>query len=574
MKNKEIAKLLYQIAELLSLTEENPFRIRAYERAAQSIESIPTPIEEIAEKDELEEVPGIGESVAEKIKEYLKTGRIKYLDDLKKKFPEGLLEIMEVPGMGPKKAKYLFDKLKISDLDSLKKAAEEGKLRNLPGFGEKTEKNILQGIELKASSKERILLFDAINIADEIVSELKKLKEVKQISPAGSLRRKKETIGDIDILCTVSEGKEKLVVERFTKLPRVKKILACGDTKGSVITEEGIQVDLRVVPQDCYGSALQYFTGSKEHNIALRELANKKGLTISEYGIFKIKDKTKPVAGKTEEEIYDLLGLQYIPPEIRENRGEIEVAKKHALPELVELKDIKGDVHVHSKYSDGANSIDEIAEEAEKLGYEWIIICDHSQSVKIAGGVQIKDLYKKIDEIHNFNSKNRKVKVLCGQEVDILSDGKLDYPEDVLKELDFVIVAIHSGFKQSEQQMTERIIKAFQNKYVHLFAHPTGRLLGKREPYSVNLEKVLEEAKKCNVFMEINAYPERLELQDFYCKKAKELGLKMAIGTDSHNINQLGFISLGVDVARRGWLEKDDLINCLSYGDLVKLLKR
>ncbi|MFN3966581.1 MAG: DNA polymerase/3'-5' exonuclease PolX [Endomicrobiia bacterium] len=574
MKNKEIAKLLYQISELLSLTEENPFRIRAYEKAAQSIESIPTPIEEIAEKDQLEEVPGIGKSVAEKIKEYLETGRIKYLDELKKKFPEGLLEIMEVPGMGPKKAKYLFDKLKISDLESLKKAASEGKLRDLPGFGEKTEKNILQGIELKTTSKERILLFDALNIAGEIISTLEKLPEVKQINPAGSLRRKKETIGDIDILCTVSEGKEKSVVEKFTKLPRVKKVLACGDTKGSIITDEGIQVDLRVVPPECYGSALQYFTGSKEHNIALRELANKKDLTISEYGVFKIKDKTKPVAGKTEEEIYRLLGLQYIPPEIRENRGEIELAKKNALPKLVELKDIKGDVHVHSKYSDGANTIEEIAQEAEKLGYEWIIICDHSQSVKIAGGLSIKEVYKKIEEIQKFNSKHKGVKILCGQEVDILSDGKLDYPDDVLKELDFVIVAIHSGFKQSEQQMTERIIKSFQNKYVHLFAHPTGRLLGKREAYSVNLEKVIESAKECNVFIEINAYPERLELSDIYCKKAKETGIKMAIGTDAHNINQLGFVSLGVDVARRGWLEKKDIINCLSYDELTKILKR
>ncbi len=574
MKNKEIAKLLYQISELLSLTEENPFRVRAYEKAAQSIESIPTPIEEIAKRDELEEVPGIGKSVAEKIKEYFETGRIKYLEDLKKKFPDGLLEIMEVPGMGPKRAKYLFDKLKISDLESLKKAAQEGRLRDLPGFGEKTEKNILQGIELKSSSKERILLFDALNISNEIISELKKLQVVQKISPAGSLRRRKETIGDIDILCTVSEGKEKLVIEKFTNLASVKKVLACGDTKGSIITEEGIQVDLRVVPQNCYGSALQYFTGSKEHNIALRELANKKDLTISEYGVFKIKDKTRPVAGKTEEEIYELLGLQYIPPELRENRGEIEIARKHLLPELIELEDIKGDIHVHSKYSDGANTIEEIAKEAEKLGYEWIIICDHSQSVKIAGGVSIKDIYKKIEEVRSFNSKHKGTKVLCGQEVDILSDGKLDYPDEILKELDFVIVAVHSGFKQSEQQVTERIIKAFQNKYVHAFAHPTGRLLGKREPYSVNLEKVLESAKEYNIFIEINAYPERLELTDIYCKKAKEVGIKMAIGTDAHNINQLGFISLGVDVARRGWLQKKDVINCLSYSELTKTLKR
>ncbi|MDI6641498.1 MAG: DNA polymerase/3'-5' exonuclease PolX [Elusimicrobiota bacterium] len=536
MKNKEVASMLYEIAELLSLTEENPFRIRAYEKAAQTVESLPKAIEDIAKEDKLQDIPGIGESVAEKIQEYLQTGSLKYLDELKKSFPEGLIEIMSIPGMGPKKAKVIYDKLKISSVEELRKSAKEGKLRNLPGFGAKTEENILKGIELKEKSKGRMLLFDALSVVRNIVNQLKKYKEVKQISPAGSLRRKKETIGDIDILCTVEKNKEKFVIDKFTRLPEVQRVLASGDTKASVITTENLQVDIRVVDSSCYGSALMYFTGSKEHNIALRELANKKGLTISEYGVFKIGDKTKALAGRTEEEIYKLLGIEFIPPELRENRGEIEPAKTNSLPQLIQEKDIKGDIHVHSKYSDGADNIKQIADACAKMNYEWVIIADHSQSLKVAKGVSIRDLRKKIDEIKEFNSRQNRVKLLCGQEVDILPDGKLDYPDEILRELDFVIAAIHTGFKQSEEQMTNRIIKSFQNKYVHAFAHPTGRLIGEREGYAVNLDKVLEEAKKCNIIIEINAFPQRLDLQDIYCKKAKELGIKLAIGTDAHSV--------------------------------------
>jgi len=572
MRNKEVAEQFYLIAQLLSLTDENPFKIRAYEKAAQVIESLPEPIENlVSDFEKLSSIPGVGKSIAEKIVEYFDTGKIQRLEELKTKFPEGVIEMLKIPGLGPKRVRLLYEKLGIKDVKTLQEYAKKGALRNLPGFGEKIEQNILEGIDLLSTSEQRLLLFDALKTVEEILEQLKKNKEIINIDPCGSLRRKKETIGDIDILCCVKEGNEKSIIEKFTTLPSVKKVLACGETKGSILTISNFQVDLRVVPKEVYGAALQYFTGSKQHNIHLREIANKKGFTLSEYGVFKIDKKDKPICGKTEEEVYKILGLQYIEPELREDRGEIEKAAKGELPKLIELKDIKGDTHIHSNYSDGANSIKEIAEYAAKLGYEWIIICDHSQSLKVAGGVEIKDLYKKIEEIKNLN-KTSKVKILCGQEVDILSDGKLDYPDEVLKELDFVIAAIHTGFKQSEEQITERILKAMDNKYVHSISHPTGRLLNKRQPYKVNISKVIEYAAKNKVMLEINAFPERLDLDDINTKYAKEQGVILSIGTDAHHVSQMEYLFLGVYVARRGWLEKKDVVNTLSYNQLVKFL--
>jgi DNA polymerase (family 10) len=573
MKNKEIAQIFWEIASLLSLKNENPFRIRAYEKAAQVIESLPQPIEEIYEEGKLQTLPGIGSGMVEKISEYLSTGSLKYLEDLRKEIPVGLLEIMSIPGMGPKKAKLVYDKLHITSIAELEKAAKEGKLRHLEGFGEKTEQNILRGIQLKQQVKGRVLLFEGLRVANSIVGELKKLDEVVQISPAGSIRRKKETIGDIDILVTVKRGKEQKVMDRFTHLPIVEEVLASGVTKSSIITEEGIQVDLRVVDPNQYGAALQYFTGSKEHNIALRELANKKKLTISEYGVFKVGEKEKPIAGKTEEEVYRVLGLDYIPPELRENRGEIEAAAEHKLPKLVKEEDILGDTHIHSKYSDGGNSITEIIEKARQMKLSWVIICDHSQSLKVAGGVSVKDLYKKIEEINKMKIAVKDVRVLCGMEVDILPDGRLDYPDEVLKDLDFVIAAVHTGFKQSEEQMTNRVMKAMENKYVHALSHPSGRLIGKRDPYAINMDKILKKAAEMGVWLEINAFPERLDLNDIYSKKAKEMGILLAIGTDAHNLTQMEYLYQGVYVAQRAWLEKKDVINTYPYEELLKLLK-
>lgn len=572
MKNKEVAQLLYEIAELLSLLEENPFRIRAYERAAQTIEALPQPIEELATKDELQKIPGIGEGIAEKITEYLSTGSLKYAEDLKKKIPEGLLEIISIPGMGPKKAKVIYEKLGVANIQELEKAARTHQLASLPGFGTKSEENILRGIDLKRQGSGRVLLFTALMTAKSIIENLSKLPQVKQIASAGSLRRGKETVRDIDILCTATQTKP--VMDTFVNMEQVQEKLAQGETKSTVILEGGIQCDLRVVEPRSFGAALLYFTGSKEHNISLRTLANRKGYTINEYGLFRLKREDKPIAGATETEVYEKLGLSFIPPELRENRGEIETALKGRIPNLVEEKDIFGDLHVHSKYSDGNATIEQIAQKAKTKGWEWVVIADHSQSLKIANGTPVKEVYKKIEEIRKYNAKSRNFRVLCGMEVDIRNDGSLDYSDELLKELDFVIAAIHTGFKQSEKQITERITVAMENKYVHMLAHPTGRLLGKREPYGVNMGKVLQAARKTHTAVEINAFPERLDLYDIYCKTAKEMGVLLGIGTDAHNLEQLVYINLGVTVSRRGWLEKKNLLNTLGADELLEKIKK
>jgi DNA polymerase (family 10) len=588
MKNSEVVKLLQEIGKLLELKGENPFRVRSYEKAAQNIASLTEPIENFVSNDKLETIPGVGEGIAKKIKEYLETGRLKYFDDLKRDFPEGLLEILSVPGIGPKTAKTLYEELKIRSVRELEEAAKEHRLRELRHLGEKTEENILRGIELLKKGGERILLSTALFLAKPILEELKKCEEVKDLDLAGSIRRKKETIKDIDILC--SAKRSDVVMSKFVSLPQVKEILAQGETKSSVILDEGIQVDLRVIKPESYGAALMYFTGSKDHNIALRELARKKGYKINEYGLFKLGKSSsrvsiqgkepgsakspgeKWVAGRTEQEVYKRLGLQYIPPEIREASGEIESALKNKIPRLIEEKDIRGDLHVHSRYSDGAGKLSEIAEKAKGMGLEWVGICDHSQSLKVAGGLDPDTVYEKVKEIKKFNQKSKEFKLLCGMEVDILSDGSLDYDDELLSQLDLVIAAIHTGFKQSEEQLTERIVSAMENRYVHMIAHPQGRLLGKREPYALNMEKVLRTAQKTHTFLEINAYPERLDLYDIYCRKAKELGILVGIGTDAHTLNQIENLYLGVAVARRGWLERKDILNTLSYNELINAL--
>lgn len=590
MKNKEVVKLLQEIGQLLELKGENPFRVRSYEKAAQNIASLTEPIEKFVNNDKLETIPGVGEGIAKKIKEYLETGKLKYFNELKKVFPEGLLEILSVPGIGPKTAKTLYDELKIKSLAQLEKAAKEHRLSKLHRLGEKTEENILRGIQMVRKGGERILLSSALFLAKPIIKELEKCPDVKDINLAGSIRRKKETIKDIDILCTAK--KSDVVMDKFVNLPQVKEILAQGKTKSSIILDEDIQVDLRVIKPESYGAALMYFTGSKDHNIALRELARKKGYKINEYGLFKLGKRSgrvstrgkgagsaKPVretrvAGKTEEEVYKKLGLQYIPPEIREASGEIEMASRNKIPRLIAQSDIKGDLHVHSRYSDGAGKLTEIAEKEKSMGLEWVGICDHSQSLRVAGGLHPDVVYEKIEEIKKINKKNKNFKVLCGMEVDILSDGSLDYDDELLSQLDLVIAAIHTGFKQSEEQLTERIISAMENKYVHMIAHPQGRLLGKREPYALNMEKVLKTAQKTQTFLEINAYPERLDLYDIYCRKAKERGILMGIGTDAHTLNQTENLCLGVAVARRGWLERRDVLNTISYNELIKTLGR
>jgi len=563
MKNKLIAEIFRNIAEMLEIKGENHFRIRAYERASQNIEALPGNIEAFVNEGTLKNIDGIGKDLEQKIKEIVSTGRLKYLEELKKDMPEGLIEMLNVPGIGPKTAKLLYEKLDIQDVVMLERMAAAGKIRDLPGMGEKTEENILAGIDLFKKSRERLDLKTATDVANGFISQLKKLKEVKHIDPAGSLRRMKESVRDLDIL--VSSKYPEKVIDTFTKLSDVKDIIAKGQTKSSVLTNDNIQVDMRVVDDESYGASLMYFTGSKEHNIKLRQLAIKKGLKLNEYGLFR---DEKRIAGKREEEMYKTLDLVYIEPELREDRGELEASADKKLPDLVKLRHIKGDLHAHSTWSDGGSSIEEMVIKAIELGYEYIAITDHSQGLKIAGGLGRHELGLKRKEIEKLAKKYNDIKILFGTEVDIDSNGNLDYPDDILKEMDIVVAAIHAGFKQPKDILTKRIIKACQNPYVHIIAHPTGRLWGSRNEYDMNFEEVFKSAKDTNTALEINSFPQRLDLNDINTRMAKEAGVKIVINTDSHIAEHLDMMKFGVAVARRAWLEKKDVLNTATFGKL------
>ncbi len=571
MENTEFAKIFWEIAEFLELKEENPFKIRAYRKAAQNIEALSENLESVYKKgglDALEAIPGIGERIAGKIEQIIKTGKLDLHQKLIKEFPKGFIEMVQTPGLGPKTAMLLYKKLKIDSVDKLEKAAKAGKLRGLPGMGAKKEENILKGLGLKKKVKGRFLLSEALSFVEPIVGTLKKLKEVDQILPSGSLRRFKETIGDIDILVTSKNPKK--IMDTFTSLPQVDRVLAKGPTKSSVVLKNGLQADVRVMEPKTFGAAAHYFTGSKQHNIQIRTLGVKKGLKISEYGVFKGK---KRIGGEEEIDVFKAVGLPFIPPELREGTGEIEAAQKGKLPALIELKDIRGDLQMHSKWSDGGNTIEEMAKYAKKLGYEYIAITDHSKAVRVAGGMDEKEVLKQIKEIDKINSKLKGIKILKGIEVDILADGSLDLPDRVLKELDVVIAAVHSRFKMPRNEMTKRIIAAFKNKYVNLLSHPTGRIIGRREPYEVDMEKIIKSAADTGTYLEINSYPERLDLSDIHARRAKEEGVLIAINTDSHAAIQLDMIKYGVATARRGWLEKKNVINTNPLAKLLKLLK-
>ena len=569
MKNLEVAEIFRDIAKILEIKGENVFRIRAYERAAQNIEGLSRDVEDFAREDTLMDIPGIGKDISAKIKEFIKTDKIKMYEDLKKSIPEGLLDLLNIPSVGPKTAKLLYAKLKIKNIADLESAIQKNKLEGIFGIKEKTIENILKGIEVLKRGKERMTLAQATLVAEEFVKSLERLPEVKKISTAGSLRRQKETVRDIDML--VISDKPQKIMHAFTKIPSVKDVLAKGETKCSVRTQGDVQVDCRVVEQKSFGAALLYFTGSKNFNIKLRQLAIRKGLKINEYGVFK---GNKFVCGKTEEEIFKLLGMSYIEPELREDTGEIELAKKSRLPKLIELKDIKGDLHVHSNYSDGGNSIEEIVTVCRKRGYSYVAITDHSQSLKVAGGLSPSDLKKKKQEIDKLNRNLRGFRILFGTEVDIDSDGKIDYKNEILKEFDVVVAAIHTGFKQSKEQLTKRIIKACSNKYVHIIAHLTGRLWGTREAYDIDLDKILKAARETNTHLEINAFAQRLDLNDLQAHRAKEMGVKLVISTDSHTTEQLEAVKFGISVARRGWISQKDVINTLGVEELLKTLKK
>ncbi|MCX8081797.1 MAG: DNA polymerase/3'-5' exonuclease PolX [bacterium] len=554
-KNTEIADIFDKIADALEFKGEMVFKVNAYRKAARVLREFSGDLSSIHPS----EIEGIGKGMTEKIEEYLKTGRIKKYEEVIADIPEGLLELLNIPNMGPKTLQLLHKELGVNNLKDLERVIEEGKVAILPGMGEKKEENIKKGIFLYKEGRARIPLATALMVSREVVKPLIAISE--NVSPAGSLRRMKETIGDIDILATGDRTED--IIERFVRQPYVKEILAKGDTKASVRTSfEDMQVDLRVVEKDCWGAALLYFTGSKAHNIKLRGLAKDKGLKINEYGVFR---GTKKVAGKTEEEVYNKLGLKWIPPEIREDRGEIEASMEDRLPVLIEQIDIRGDLHVHSNYSDGMDEIEKIVVAAKKMGYEYIGICDHSKTSKIAGGLDEETLKRRNEEIDIVQEKIKGIKILKGMEVDILSDGSLDYSDSILEKLDFVIAAIHQGFAKN---VTERMKKAMDNPFVDIISHPTGRLLSGREGYKIDIEDIMGYAVKKGVVLEINASYDRLDLNDVNIIKAKGYGAKFIIGTDAHSTGMLGDMELGIGTARRGWLGKKEVLNTYRWEDI------
>ncbi|HET7874382.1 MAG TPA: DNA polymerase/3'-5' exonuclease PolX [Methylomirabilota bacterium] len=567
MKNFEIARLFDLMADLLEIKGENPFRVGAYRRAAQNLESLTEDVATLAEEDRLETIPGIGKDLAGKITEYLETGKIETVEAAKKEIPAGVVALMNVPGVGPKTAKLLYERAKVHDVARLEELARAGKLRGLPGIGPKTESNILKGITVVRRGQERMLFGRALPLGQELVEALEHIRAVKQISLAGSIRRRRETAGDIDILVTSSQPEK--VMEAFTGLPQVADVLERGGTKASIRHREGIQVDLRVVESQAFGAALVYFTGSKQHNIRIREMAQKRGLKISEYGVFS-ENTGRRVAGTTEEEVYKAIGLPWIPPELREDAGEVEAALKKKLPRLVELDDIRGDLHAHTEASDGHHTIEALVEAAARRGYEYVIVSDHSKSATVAGGLTVDELLAHVKKIREVARRHPKITVLAGSECDILQDGAMDYPDKVLAQLDVVVAAVHSRFKQPRTEMTRRICRALENPYVNILAHPTGRLIGSRDPYDVDLDEVFQAAKRHGKAIEINSYPERLDLNDVHARRAGELGVLIAINTDTHFLDHLENMTLGVATARRGWTEAARVINTWPVRKLLQ----
>ena len=572
MKNSDVAKIFQDIADLLELKGENVFKIRAYQKAARAIEYHPRELEAmIDEGEDLQSIPGVGEAIAKKAAELVTTGKLGYYENLKGEFPQGITNLLDVPGIGPKTANKLSSELGISSVDELERAINDGRVAGLFRLGERTADNILHQIQALRRKDQRIPIGEALPIVDEIIAALHNIPGVKNLTPAGSLRRFQETVGDIDLMGTADEPKE--VIDAFVALPLVKQVLAQGSTKASVIVSGGLQVDLRMVEHESFGSLLQYFTGSKQHNIALREKWRKKGLKLSEYGITVVAtDKLEKFA--TEEEFYRRLGLQYIPPEIRQAQGEIEKAEQGTIPRLVELSDIKGDLHTHTEWSDGRDSIEELARAARDTGRQYIAITEHSAGRGIAHGLDVARLRQQIAEIKALNERLTGLRVLTGTEVDIRADGSLDLPHEILAELDMVTAAVHSAMNQSEEKMTARVIKAIENPDVDMIAHPTCRLIGEREPVAIDLEAVFRAAVKYNKILEINAMPDRLDLKDTHAFRARELGVKLAIGTDAHGVAHLGLMRFGVGVARRAWCEPRHILNTLPPEELLAVLNR
>ncbi len=570
--NNDVAEIFNKLADLLEIEGSNQFRIRAYRNAARTVSGLSRNVADMVKNGEdLSEMQGIGDDLAGKIAEIVNTGSLSQLKEVEKRVPAELSDLMNVASLGPKRVKTLYQELNIRNMDDLKKAVDAGQVENLEGFGQKTAEKIKHELERleKEGGEKRFKLVIAEEYTRPLVEQLKKLKGVKKVEVAGSYRRQKETVGDIDILVTCKKGAP--VMDSFVKYDDVEQVVSKGKTRSTVILRTGLQVDLRVVPQVSFGAAMHYFTGSKAHNIAIRKMGVKENLKINEYGVFK---NDKRIAGRTEEEVYKQVDLPYIEPELREMRGEIEAAQKHKLPHLVQLKDIRGDLQSHTKASDGKLSLEEMADAARQKGYDYLAITDHSKHVTVANGLDEKRLAESIKQIDKLNGKLNGFRLLKSVEVDILSDGKLDLSDDILKELDIVICSVHYNFNLSRDEQTERVLRAMDNPYFNIFAHPTGRLIGEREPYEIDLEKVMKSAKKKNCFLEINAQPDRLDLSDNYIKMAKDMGVKLAISTDAHSKSDLDNMRFGVSQARRGWLEPDDVLNTRKWEDLKKLITR
>lgn len=565
--------MLERMGTLLEIKGELVFKIRAYFKAAENIRNLTEDIETVKKENRLASIPGIGKTLEEKIIQYLDTGKISSYQKLITEIPETLLDVVQIPSIGPKKAKLFFEELKIKDINGLRRAARDGKLEGLPGIKGKSIANILKGIQIVREGRERMNLGTATKVADDFLAALKAVPEVKKISVAGSLRRGQETIGDIDILITSPSPRK--VMGIFTGLPQVKSVNVHGDTKSSILTQENVQVDLRVVDEEQFGAALLYFTGSKDFGVKLRQIAMRKKMKVNEYGVFSVAGKKEKIlARKTEQECFRVLGLPYIPPELREDIGESELFSGKAVPRLIEQKDIQGELHVHSTWSDGKNSIAEMAEAAQKRGYMYLGVSDHSPRLRVAGGVAVADLKRKKEEIDRLNAKMSDFRILFGTEVEVDMDGNLDYNNTILSGFDVVVAAVHSGFEQSKDKMTRRLLKVCQNKHVHILAHPTGRHIGKREAYDMDFRQVCRAAGDHNVYLEINAFPVRLDLNSANVFFARQQGAKFAVNTDAHRVDHLEFMKFGITVARRGWLGKTDVLNTLGLPQLLKAIKK
>jgi len=579
MDNKQIARILRETAQLLEIDGAIIGRYRSYEKAAELIDSLPESVEQLVkEPEKLEELPGIGERMVEHLQEIVKTGDYSLRKKLLKKYPATILDVLQLQSLGPKKVAFLWSNFKAATVADVERLAREQKLRDVPGFGEKSEQNILKAVEVFKKSTGRFLISTAEDAALGIAGHIKKVgKAVDSVTPAGSLRRGKETVGDLDLLVTLADGftSQKHVdalAEHILKYPDIDQRLAHGENKVSFTLTNGLQVDVRLLEKENFGAALMYFTGSKEHNVALRGRANDMGLTLNEYALATLKGE-KRVAGRTEEEIYTKLKLDFVPPELRENTGEIAAAERHKLPQLLTLKDIKGDLQMHSTASDGKNSIEEMAEAARELGHEYIAITDHSKAVTVANGLDEKRAAAHIKKIHSLGEKELGIRVLAGAEVDILKDGELDYSEEILSLLDVVVCSIHSYMNLDRAAMTERYLAAIENPYAQIIAHPTGRLLLRRDAFGYDLEKVLDACTKHGVAMECNSYPDRLDLKDVYLRMCKERGVKVVISTDAHTTTNLAFIRYGVTMARRGWLENKNVINTQPCDEFLAALR-